>query len=722
MFFHVLRQPALWVGCLFVLALTGCQNDVDGPRDQDSVVSPQANQAAITPEKIMIFGTVTSVQDGDLLVTLPRPVDPAQAGTELWSEALPGRGLGDRPLRVTADPGVVVEHRDGTWADLQAGSPVMIAGDLTAAGLNARYVLDPRNLAIDAGSVTKRQPAGAWTPGPPLTFPAGALPRFDAAADLPATESDASTENFPGAFGGPSWSFDTGDDDLEIMVVDGLLVWVYLNRIRPTVGLGGGHYDFPFTFSADAPSTLVVGQPGEVSLQVDPQSPEGGAYSYFWALGVNIDMRFSICAPIVGCEDFDYDLSLLSVVSATDDSAPLEGEELDIPHHACPEIPVIAIPDTPITVLGIGLCQDQTLVGKPFHADIQAQGFLGGRDFNHPAQNVSTLPFTNPLTIGLDAFSYEPDFAMGVSLSINVMTIPVYDTPGIDLAQGPMSFIPTASASCGSFFEVDTCGDEQPAEVSLVLPTIPVVTWVEAWPNPARFGDNITIEALVRGANGPGDSPREVAFYDGDVHLATMPIAGDDRARLEIATLDPCRHVISARYVGIDRDGVTYPSEKSVVLIVTGDGDVTYPEGYWQHEYSRHGRCDFDEDTLECYLAMVAELSSVFSEARDIPTLAAAHDVLFLGGNRGSELDQLDRELLVTWLNFADGAFGYHEMVATGLDDTPELPFDQVMSRVETVRLDPAATLRQIRAATRILHNLKDVQAPFTDRVRLGEF
>jgi hypothetical protein len=144
------------------------------------------------------------------------------------------------------------------------------------------------------------------------------------------------------------------------------------------------------------------------------------------------------------------------------------------------------------------------------------------------------------------------------------------------------------------------------------------------------------------------------------------------------------------------------------VLFVDGAGAGTASQlsGYWQHEFRRNGRTDFDAATLECYLGIVAFASLVFSEERSVATIGDAFDVLFLAGNEGSRREQLDRELLVAWLNFANGAFTYDGLVDANGDGVDETPYAEVMAQIEAVRRDAAATAEALEAVTTLLHSI----------------
>jgi hypothetical protein len=76
-----------------------------------------------------------------------------------------------------------------------------------------------------------------------------------------------------------------------------------------------------------------------------------------------------------------------------------------------------------------------------------------------------------------------------------------------------------------------------------------------------------------------------------------------------------------------------------------------------------------------------------------------------LAGNGGSELEKLDRALLTAWLNFANGAFGYDELVDTD-GGGPDTAFNVVLAAAEAVRVNPASTEAQLRAQRQILQRI----------------
>jgi hypothetical protein len=147
--------------------------------------------------------------------------------------------------------------------------------------------------------------------------------------------------------------------------------------------------------------------------------------------------------------------------------------------------------------------------------------------------------------------------------------------------------------------------------------------------------------------------------------------------------------------------------EDHVPVIVTGGAaNSARLEGYWQHQFGRMGATDFDDAALDCYLGVVAQLSAVFGEVRELSSIARAYRVLFMQQNGGSPLEQFDRELLVLWLNFAHGAFGYTDLVDTNGDRVAETPFADAVAAAETARLNPFITPQRVKALTQMLHRI----------------
>ena len=86
-----------------------------------------------------------------------------------------------------------------------------------------------------------------------------------------------------------------------------------------------------------------------------------------------------------------------------------------------------------------------------------------------------------------------------------------------------------------------------------------------------------------------------------------------------------------------------------------------------------------------------------------------AHDVdLRCGSQRLDETQQLDRQLLTAWLNFANGGVEYLEMLDTDGNGSLDTSFIDVMTNAENVRLNPASTRAQLQAQRDILTRINE--------------
>jgi serine protease len=140
-------------------------------------------------------------------------------------------------------------------------------------------------------------------------------------------------------------------------------------------------------------------------------------------------------------------------------------------------------------------------------------------------------------------------------------------------------------------------------------------------------------------------------------------------------------------------------------VIIAGNATTLENAGYWQTQY-RPRPTAFTEAQRQCYLLIVGWMSKVFDEARNAATVTAAFDVLSVSSNSGSATQQLDRQLLAAWLNFANGSFNYGQLVDTNRDKTPDTAFSAVMSNAETIRLNPGSTDAQLRAQRDLLERI----------------
>lgn len=142
----------------------------------------------------------------------------------------------------------------------------------------------------------------------------------------------------------------------------------------------------------------------------------------------------------------------------------------------------------------------------------------------------------------------------------------------------------------------------------------------------------------------------------------------------------------------------------AATVIIAGNSGRARSSGYWQSAY-RGQTSFFDTTTLDCYLAIVGFMSAVFHEEVDVSTRQKAAQLLHPGGKKNMG-DLLDTQLLAAWLNFANGAFGWDDLVDTDGDKVPDTAFSTAVIAAETVRLDALATPAQLEMQKNILERI----------------
>jgi hypothetical protein len=146
----------------------------------------------------------------------------------------------------------------------------------------------------------------------------------------------------------------------------------------------------------------------------------------------------------------------------------------------------------------------------------------------------------------------------------------------------------------------------------------------------------------------------------------------------------------------------------TVSVLIAGNAARGRPTGYWAQQYRQRGGVEIDSATLTCYLRMVSVVSRVYNEAKDASTFQKAQAILFDQGTTVSKRDQLDRDLLTAWLNFANGAVDWDELVDTNRNGVVDTAFSVAMQRAETVRLAASSTPAQLDAQRAIVQSIDD--------------
>lgn len=174
------------------------------------------------------------------------------------------------------------------------------------------------------------------------------------------------------------------------------------------------------------------------------------------------------------------------------------------------------------------------------------------------------------------------------------------------------------------------------------------------------------------------------------------------------AYIDAC--VYEMTFSSADDDGGSATDAANVIIV--GNADVSQPHGFWKQEVryqlTGKGPSRFDAAKLGCYLDIAGYMSRVFDERTAAATFAQAYDVLDV--SKTSVMTELfDLQLLAVWLNFANGAIEFDQMVDTNGDKTLDTPFLAAVAAAETVRLNPAATRLQLEVQKNFLERLNNL-------------
>jgi hypothetical protein len=162
----------------------------------------------------------------------------------------------------------------------------------------------------------------------------------------------------------------------------------------------------------------------------------------------------------------------------------------------------------------------------------------------------------------------------------------------------------------------------------------------------------------------------------------------------------PCVYATSVR--ATDGDGNTALDQADT--IVTGTDATWRSAGYWQGLYKTRST-----PALLCQLTVVQRMSATFGGPSSKVTTApavlqtAADAVDVLQPSSSDERLKLRREILTMWLDYANGAVGYGQLIDANGDGRPDTAFRDVMATAEQVGLNPAASQSQLRDQRQLL-------------------
>jgi hypothetical protein len=153
--------------------------------------------------------------------------------------------------------------------------------------------------------------------------------------------------------------------------------------------------------------------------------------------------------------------------------------------------------------------------------------------------------------------------------------------------------------------------------------------------------------------------------------------------------------------VSVEDDDLGIGSDTAAVVI-TGNADVSRGSGYWLNQYRTKPPNDFTTAELECYLAIAGFFSLVFPDG-----MVRSDGAQILNSPAKAPITIVfDQQALAAWLNFANGAIKLDTLVDTDGNGTLDSTFGAAMLTAETIRINPASTVAQVKAQKDIVERI----------------
>jgi len=142
-------------------------------------------------------------------------------------------------------------------------------------------------------------------------------------------------------------------------------------------------------------------------------------------------------------------------------------------------------------------------------------------------------------------------------------------------------------------------------------------------------------------------------------------------------------------------DDDTGTQQDTAPVVIVGDVDDIRPAGDWQTDagkiISGKGKTVFTEMQFQCLLNIASHMSAIYDEERSISSIEDSFEVMNDADSTNLG-EQFDRQILVAWLNFANGAITLDEQFDTDKDKVLDKTFAEIMQEAEDARLDPSST------------------------------
>ncbi len=255
----------------------------------------------------------------------------------------------------------------------------------------------------------------------------------------------------------------------------------------------------------------------------------------------------------------------------------------------------------------------------------------------------------------------------------NVDPTATIDTSGLTIINGIPTYIANAGQTINFSGRVTDPGSDDEN-----------VTW--DWDDGAPSPDVTTLYLVNPPNPDPAKSP---SVQPRDITDATSHAFGD-----------ACLYDIT--FASTDDDAGS--GSQTAKVIIVGNATGNRSAGYWYQQYRRNAA--FTDAQLNCYLEIVAYMSTVFNEVKNASTIALAKAILNPPTTKTTVVQQLDRQLLAAWLNFANGSIELGSPVDTNGDGINDSTFGAAIAAAEAVRTNPASTNAQLLAQKAILERI----------------
>ncbi|MDQ1635061.1 MAG: large repetitive protein, partial [Frankiaceae bacterium] len=162
----------------------------------------------------------------------------------------------------------------------------------------------------------------------------------------------------------------------------------------------------------------------------------------------------------------------------------------------------------------------------------------------------------------------------------------------------------------------------------------------------------------------------------------------------------PCVYATSV--LATDGDGNSALDQADT--IVTGTDASWRSAGYWQGLYKNRATA-----AQLCQLTITQRMSATFAGPSSrvgtapVALRTAADAANVLQPSSSDERMKLRRAILTMWLDYANGAVGYGQLIDTNGDKRPDTAFSVVMANAERVGLNPTAAQAQLKDQRQLL-------------------